>query len=343
MTGRSWCPPAVHPNQRENPPVIIGGRTWPRDRPWIIAITLATVAAAAWYGAEWAAAGRMPGGSSRPGLVFGIVGGLIILFELLLWPRKRVRSLRLGSAQSWLRAHIWLGLFCLPLVLMHARLLFIGGLLNVALMALFLIVIASGIWGLVLQQYLPRVLLDEVPAETIREQIDHVAAREAADVGRLVAAMCEPLAHGCEPSEPSEPDDGGDEFAVVTGFRAMTGIQGRVLETLPLHAVILGTREITRRFRDEVRPYLLAGGAGGSPLAGRREAEAFFAGLRAATPVAAAAVIDRLEQACEHRRQFDLQARLHDRLHGWLLVHVPLSVALGVLLAVHVPVALWYW
>ena len=68
-----------------------------------------------------------------------------------------------------------------------------------------------------------------------------------------------------------------------------------------------------------------------------------FAALRAASPTAAAELIDRLEQACDRRRQFDLQARLHHWLHGWLLVHVPLSVALGVLLAIHIPVALWYW
>ena len=219
---------------------------------------------------------------------------------------------------------------------MHARLLVIGGLLNIALMAVFLVVIASGIWGLWLQQFLPTMLLDEVPAETIRDQIDHVAAREAADVGRLVAALCEPV-------DGTEADDGGDDFAVVTGFRAMTGIQGRILETLPVYSVIPGTREIARRFRDEIRPFLLAGRAGGSPLAGRRQAEAFFLTLRDGAPAAAAEVIDRLQQACEHRRQFDLQARLHDWLHGWLLVHVPLSFALGVLLAVHVPVALWYW
>lgn len=320
--------------------MIIGGRTWPKDRPWIVAGLVATVAAVAWYAQEWSATGRMPGGSSRPGLTFGIVGGLIILFELLLWPRKKVRSWRLGSAQAWLRAHVWLGLLCLPLVLLHARLLVIGGLFNVALMMVFLLVIASGIWGLALQQFLPRTLLDEVPAETIREQIDHVAARECADVARLVRAVCEPVSHS---PEGSGEDDREDDFAVVTGFRAMTGIQGRVLETLPVFTVIPGTREIARRFQEEVRPFLLAGRAGGSPLAGRRESEAFFASLRSSSPAAAGEVIARLERACEHRRQFDLQARLHDWLHGWLLVHVPLSLALGVLLAVHVPVALWYW
>ncbi len=320
--------------------MIIGGRTWPRDRPWVAGIVLASVAAAAWYAFEWVQSGRLPGGSSRPGFVFGVIGGLIILFELLLWPRKRVRSWRLGSAQTWLRAHVWLGLLCLPLVLMHARLLVIGGLLNVALMALFLVVIASGIWGLVLQQFIPKTLLDEVPAETIREQIGHVAARECADVERLVRAVCEPASHA--EHAPGE-DEQEDDFAVVTGFRAMTGIQGRVLETLPVYTVIPGTREIARRFRADVRPYLLAGRSGGSPLAVRREAEMFFAALRDACPAEAGEVLGRLEQACEHRRQYDLQARLHDRLHAWLLVHVPLSIALGVLLAVHVPVALWYW
>lgn len=318
--------------------MIIGGRTWPRDRPWVAGIALVAAAAAAWYGWEWSSSGRLPGGSSRPGFVCGVVGGLIIVFELLLWPRRRVRSWRLGSAQAWLRAHVWLGLLALPLVLMHARLLAIGGLLNVALMAVFLVVIASGVWGLWLQQFLPGMILDEVPGETIREQIDHVAAREAAEVGRLVRAVCEP-AGGAD----DEGDGAGSEFTVVTGFRAMTGIQGRVVETLPVYAVIPGTREISRRFREEIRPFLLAGRRGGSPLAGRRQAEGFFAALRAGCPADAAGVIDRLERACEQRRQFDLQARLHDRLHRWLLVHVPLSFALGVLLAVHVPVALWYW
>lgn len=318
--------------------MIIGGKTWPRDRPWVSGIVLATVACGAWYAVEWAQSGRLPGGSSRPGLVFGVAGGLIIVFELLLWPRRRVRSWRLGSAQSWLRAHVWLGLLCLPLVLMHARLLVIGGLLNVALMTLFLVVIASGIWGLVLQQSLPKMLLDEVPAETIRDQIEHVAARESADLERLVRATCEPV-----DAADHESPVGEEDFAVVTGFRAMTGIQGRVLETLPVYSVIPGTRELARRFRVDVRPYLLSGRAGGSPLASRREADAFFTTLRGAAPAEAAGLIRRLEEACEHRRQFDLQAVLHDRLHAWLLVHVPLSAALGILLAVHVPVALWYW
>ena len=323
--------------------MIIGGKTWPKDLRWIIGICLVTAATAAAYVAEWSAAGRLPGGSSRTGLVAGIAAGLIILFELLLWPRKRVRSWRIGSAQSWLRAHIWLGLLAVPLVLMHARLLFIGGLLNWALMTLFMLVIASGVWGLVLQQYIPRTLLEEVPAETIYDQIDRVAAQQCDELEKLVDALCErdPAADAADHGDADDVDD--DEHAVVTGFRSMTGIQGKVVETLAVYSAIPGTLPIRRRFFADVRPYLREGRRSGSPLAAPHSAASFFGGLRAESPAAAGDLVTRLELACDQRRQFDLQTRLHDWLHGWLLVHVPLSVALGVLLAIHVPVALWYW
>ncbi len=330
--------------------MIIGGTTWPKDRRWVVGIAVAAAAAIVAYGLEWRHLGHLPGGSSRVGLVCGIVGGLIILFELLLWPRRRVRSWRLGSAQSWVRAHVWLGLLAVPLVLLHARLLFIGGLLNQALMVVFFLVIASGIWGLVLQQSIPRALLEQVPAETIYDQIDHVARQQCRDAWRLVDASCEADGHdGAHHGDGAVADDDllGDgeeaDHAVITGFRSMTGIQGRVVETLAVHAVIPGTREIRRRFVAEIRPYLLAGGRSGSALVVPSGAARFFSALREASPAEAAPLIGRLEQACDCRRQFDLQARLHRWLHGWILVHLPLSVLLGVLLAVHVPIALLYW
>ena len=38
--------------------------------------------------------------------------------------------------------------------------------------------------------------------------------------------------------------------------------------------------------------------------------------------------LDDLENICEEKRQLDKQSRLHKILHGWLLVHIPLSYAL---------------
>ncbi len=331
--------------------MIIGGSTWYRDQRWIAVTSLATLLAISAYAAEWSHLGRLPGGSSRTGFVCGLIGGVIIVFELLLWLRRRVRAWRIGSAQAWLRAHIWLGLLAVPLVVLHCRLLFIGGWLNIALVVLFFIVIASGIWGLVLQQFLPRMLLEQVPAETIREQIEHVAAVQCRDLERLVRALCETggihdSVHDGDDQgafAASDTDEDEADHAVVTGYRSLTGIQGRVLESVPVYDRIPGTAALARRFFSDVRPYLLRGVAGGSPLASPVNARRILSGLREIAPTEAGDLIDRIAAACDTRRQFDLQARIHGWLHGWLLVHVPLSFALGVLLAAHVPLALWYW
>ena len=50
-----------------------------------------------------------------------------------------------------------------------------------------------------------------------------------------------------------------------------------------------------------------------------------------------------LETLCEARRSIVAQERWHAWLHGWLtLLHIPLSVALLVLVAVHIVVSLYY-
>ena len=49
-----------------------------------------------------------------------------------------------------------------------------------------------------------------------------------------------------------------------------------------------------------------------------------------------------LENICEEERQLRARSRLHHWLHGWLLLHVPLSLALLLLGAVHAILALRY-
>jgi len=59
-------------------------------------------------------------------------------------------------------------------------------------------------------------------------------------------------------------------------------------------------------------------------------------------PAAARGALDDLEEICEEARQLVRQERLHRWMHGWLLVHIPLSLALMVLGVVHAVVALRY-
>jgi hypothetical protein len=64
--------------------------------------------------------------------------------------------------------------------------------------------------------------------------------------------------------------------------------------------------------------------------------------LRALAPSTFRPVLDDLESICEEQRQLTRQRRLYHFLHVWLLVHVPLSIALLVLGGVHAVMALRY-
>src|SRR5262245_53734767 len=94
--------------------------------------------------------GSGPTGATTPGLIWGGLALGIFIFCCLLNIRKKVRIWRLGKAQTWLRAHIWLGLLTVPLIFCHSGMKF-GNSLTIVIMILYLIVMVSGIFGLIMQ------------------------------------------------------------------------------------------------------------------------------------------------------------------------------------------------
>lgn len=103
-------------------------------------------------------------------------------------------------------------------------------------------------------------------------------------------------------------------------------------------AVGVGDEERARLrafYREQVRPFLV--GHGADPRAVEP-----WGRLRGELPRELHGPLEDLESICEERRQLGRQTRLHRWLHGWLLVHVPLSLALLLLAAVHAVMALRY-
>jgi hypothetical protein len=323
--------------------VLIDRDNWALHRPWVVLAVLGAVAASVWYFMVSATADSWPGGSSVPGFTFGILGGAICLFEMLLWWRKKVRTWRIGRAQVWLRAHIWLGLLSVPLLVFHSGFRF-GGPLSTVLMVLFLVVIGSGVWGLILQQLLPKTMLHEVPAETIYSQIDRIVAQGAAESERLVLATCGP-----EPGATTAAAAAEEEEAAATGFltigavRIAGSVQGKVLQTRVPSQPVPGTEALRSFFVERVRPYLLHGNRSDSPLRYPARSAGLFRNLRTLLPEAATSAVDVLEGAVHQRRELDRQARLHFWMHNWLWFHLPLAAALIVLMLIHTFVAVKYW
>jgi hypothetical protein len=109
--------------------------------------------------------------------------------------------------------------------------------------------------------------------------------------------------------------------------------------------VLLAAEEsapVKRFYLQELRPYLDEPRKRGQRLGDAERAKLAFAGLKTLLPQAGHPALQDLEDICDEARQLTRQERLHRWLHAWLLVHIPISLALMVLGAVHAVVALKY-
>jgi hypothetical protein len=285
-------------------------------RPWVIAtVALAIVSTVAYVLYAIDTPGGPRGGSAM-GLTFGIVGYAMMLYAGLLGARKQVPTWRIGRAQTWMRGHLWLGLLSLLLILFHSGFAFRGP-LTLVLMLLFFIVIGSGILGAAIQHYVPSLMTSRVPLETIYEEIPHVRAQLCQEADQLAAVICGPLNGAAEQAPPQAPS-----------------------------VLVEIEHDDRERFRDvymhKVRPYLADPEIPNAELADPQRSGETFDALRRLLAPPVHGVLDDLQNICEEEQQLSRQIRIYRWLHAWLLVHVPLSIALLVLGAVHAVVALRY-
>ena len=95
-------------------------------------------------------------------------------------------------------------------------------------------------------------------------------------------------------------------------------------------------------YRETIRPFLSSPDRVNNPCSCHDEAAFLFASLRKQAPPSVHKPLADLENICEEQRQLQRQKVMYKVLHGWLLLHVPLSLALILLGAIHAVAALWY-
>ena len=170
-------------------------------KPWIFGSTLVSACAASAYWAMAKHSVHGPTGGSVLGLLFGIAGSLLMIFAALLAVRKRLPTWRVGSAQFWLRGHLWLGTLGFVLILFHAGFHW-GGLLENLLWISFGLVVVTGFAGVALQQVIPRLLTTRVPLETMVAQIPFLSQTMQFRADQLVAKQAGVLDVDYEPLKP---------------------------------------------------------------------------------------------------------------------------------------------
>ncbi|GIW81133.1 MAG: hypothetical protein KatS3mg105_2940 [Gemmatales bacterium] len=284
-----------------------------RHKKWIVATVVLSAAAFGFYHwMDWRTPGRLTGGTTV-GLWYGIIGSLLMIYAGLLSALRKVPAWWwLGPRSVWLRGHIWLGLLSVVFILLHSGYRF-GGTLEKILWVVFALTIATGIFGLLLQQFLPRMITSRVPCEAPYEQIPHlckVMRRKAEEALRNIWS---------------------------------TEAQG-TLASVQMSQNVLGAKMQLQEFCEkQIWPFLNEKYQRSSLLANPVKAETAFDRLRALPGLNEVKEhLAELEQLCEERRLLAEQERLHHWLHGWLLLHIPLSLALLFLGLAHAFTALYY-
>ena len=208
--------------------------------PWFVFVCLATIAACLLYVGNFHPH-RMPAGIRLPpsliqtptehhtvggtplGLAFGAISLGIFVFAALLNLRKKIPLWRVGTVQRWLRAHIWLTFLTIPLIILHSGFR-LGGPMTTLLVAVYALVMVSGIYGLVLQHLMPRLMKERLPAETVFEQIPHIRAQ--------LCVAAEKMRDSFKPAPSKKLDAGAPASSpaktVTAGSAAMASTKGEL-------------------------------------------------------------------------------------------------------------------
>lgn len=122
---------------------------------WAKLASLFAIVAIAVY--AWHDPDPRPNGGTWYGYVLGTIGALLILWLTALGMRKRVMTRGAWSLKAWTSAHVYLGLSLIVIGTLHAGFQF-GWNVHTLAYALMMLVILSGLFGIVVYATLPRLL-----------------------------------------------------------------------------------------------------------------------------------------------------------------------------------------
>jgi hypothetical protein len=129
-----------------------------------------------------------PNGGSWYGYTLGTIGALLIVWLSLLGVRKRAITAGHWSLKAWTSAHVYLGLSLVIVATLHTGFQ-LGWNVHTLAYALMMLVIASGVYGVVAYATLPQALSDNRRAMTKAQMVEALAA-----IDRQLDAAAQPLA-----------------------------------------------------------------------------------------------------------------------------------------------------
>ena len=258
-------------------------------------------------------------GGTWQGYVLGTIGALLIVWLSMLGIRKRSYSSTAGSVPGWTSAHVYLGTALLVVATLHSAGQ-LGWNVHSLSYVLMFVVIISGFYGIYTYVNYPQAITEN---------------RSGSSRAALFAELFELDRRGRELAAKG-PDDIN---IVVRSAIERTAIGGGI------YAQLLGTDRSLF-----VRPSGSGDSAAGKPVSNRDQQPVIdlIAGrLPRTSKVAETELLEELlEIFCRRQavlRRIARDIRLRGRIRFWLLIHIPLTVALIFALIVHIVTTFIYW
>lgn len=262
-----------------------------------------------------------PSGSSPAGYALGTLAAALIVWLLLLGLRKRAYRSTLGSVRGWVSAHVWLGLALALIATLHAGFQ-LGWNIHSLAWLLMMIVVVSGAIGVVAYLAYPQRIARLHGGRTRDERI-----AEVLELHRQMLSLADRIG----------PEVHARMLESVESVRIGGGLWRQ----------LLGPRRRRRRGYRAVAEALERERAAARD--GMQDTRAFMASqiVRAGrTPERGEQLASLLELVARRDRLVDELNReitWQARMRAWLLLHVPLSVALLAALIAHVVSVFVYW
>jgi hypothetical protein len=270
-----------------------------------------------------------PNGGTWLGYTLGTLGALIIVWLTLLGWRKRRYASQLGTVRGWLSAHVYLGLSLATIATLHTGFHF-GWNVHSLSYALMLLVIASGIYGIVVYARYPGLITDNHDQGTRESWL-----AELGEINDLSLKLADTL--------------DAEVHQVVVQSIDRIRIGGGLREQLfgpkvPLRAAFKRVQQelgMTTRFLSTIAP------RSGAALAPDLSSTVNFMAGQLAGSSQDNENIQKLLDLIARRRdltaRINRDIRLHAQMRIWLYLHVPLSFSLLAALLAHILSVFIYW
>ncbi|MBX2991987.1 MAG: hypothetical protein KF749_12595 [Bacteroidetes bacterium] len=275
---------------------VLGSLEWQRyvrSPRWALAFVLGTGAFILMYLLNVLFAEINPG--NWWGITYGTVSSLLMLGAALYAVRRRMLSRSIGDSKAWVQFHLYGGTLAGLLVLLHTGFRLPHGFFDWMLWLLSLWVTLSGLLGVVLQRWIPKILSSGLSVEAMYERIPELVEQVRVRAEKMVESCTEPVR----------------DFYRSNVAAVLIAPQMRLIYYI----------DVTGGIQSSIKQ---------------------FGFLRKVLSSEEKEKLDQLQDLYRTKLELDAHYSLQKPLRLWLITHVPLSLVLLLMVAMHIW-AVWYY